>query len=895
VSGLGTSFGFGACTNFPRDLLNSDCVLVMGSNMAESHPVAFLWPTQAQQAGATLIHVDPRYTRTSAAADVHVTIRPGTDLAFLGAIVRYILHNQRYFREYVAHYTNAATILSPEYSFDFEQGVFAGYDPATRKYDLLPHAWDYEMETDNQGQMVRPKTDPTLEHPRCVLQVLKRHFDPYTPEKVAEICGCSPGDIVKVAELLCRNSGRERTSAIAYALGWTQHGTGPQIIRTAAIVQLLLGNLGRPGGGIIALRGHANVQGATDIPTLFNTLPNYLPAPHAVAAQATLQAYLANGHGSGSRRGGADKGLWQMDAMHGAWASLPKYMVSLLRAWYGEAATAANEFGYQWLPKLDEDLSEMSYFAKMNRGEVKGLLLFGQNPAVGGPNARLQRDAMRKLQWLVVFDLFETESASIWYAEPGGADPKTVPTEVFLLPAAAITEKEGSLTNTERLVQWHERASNPPGDCHSDLWYVYQLGKRLKALYAKSTRACDGGLQNLTWDYAADATLLDLLRARGFTPAEGEPDPEKVLREINGYYVASGEHIKGGGELADDGSVACGSRLYAGVFPAPGQNLAKRLGPTVNEADVFAEWGWAWPANSRVLYNRASADPSGKPWSERKKLVWWDEAQRKWVGNDVPQCDAHKAPDYQPPDDARGMAAIPGDGPFTAHFDGRGWLFAPFGMTDGPLPQHYEPLESPYKNKLGAVQSAPLTVVIDDPENPIAPPQDPTYPLVATTYRLTEHFQTGAMTRSDSWIVELQPDMFVEIGLHLAAERGVRNLDWVVISTPRGEIEARALVTPRLQPLSIDGQQVHVVGMLWGFGYKGEAVGASSNLLSPMALAANADIQGAKSFVCNLRLGRLKPRSNENGLPIAALPNIAIPLPDTPWAAQPEGSEQHVD
>ncbi len=288
MSGLGTSFGFGACTNFPRDLVNSDCVLVMGSNMAESHPVGFLWPTLAQQAGATLIHVDPRYTRTSAAADVHVTIRPGTDLAFLGGIVRYIVANDRHFAEYVVHYTNAATLLSPDYSFDGQQGVFAGYDPATKKYDLLPHAWDYVMEVDAEGRPIRPKTDPTLQDPNCVFQVLKRHFDPYTPETVAAVCGCRPEDVVKVAELLCRNSGRERTSAIAYALGWTQHGTGPQIIRTSAIVQLLLGNLGRPGGGIIALRGHANVQGATDIPTLFNSLPNYLPAPHAVAAQATL-------------------------------------------------------------------------------------------------------------------------------------------------------------------------------------------------------------------------------------------------------------------------------------------------------------------------------------------------------------------------------------------------------------------------------------------------------------------------------------------------------------------------------------------------------------------------------------------------------------------------------
>lgn len=879
MPGLGTSFGFGACTNFPRDLLNSDCILIMGSNMAESHPVGFRWPVLAQQRGATLIHVDPRYTRTSAAADVHVNIRPGSDLAFLGGIIRYIVENGRHFAEYVVHYTNAATLLTPEYDYDQDSGLFAGYNPATHRYDLLPHAWDYALEPGPDGEL-RPKTDPTLQDPRCVFQVLRRHFARYTPELVASICGCRPEDVIKVAELLCRNSGRERTSAIAYALGWTQHGTGVQTIRAAAIIQLLLGNMGRPGGGIIALRGHANVQGATDIPTLFNNLPNYLPMPHAVPTQATLADYLANGHSSGARRGGASDGLWKLEVTHGAWARLPEYIVSLLKAWYGEAATPANEFGYQWIPKLDDDESEMSYILRMYRGDVKGFMLFGQNPAVGSPNARLQREAMRKLKWLVALDLFETESASFWYGDPEGPAPEAVQTEVFLLPAAAITEKNGSLTNTERLVQWHERIVAPPGDCHSDLWWVYQLGKRLKALYADSTLERDAPIRNLTWDYAG--------------PGSDEPDAERVLRELNGYHTATGAHLTSAAELATDGSTACGARLYAGIFPAPGRNLAKRIDGTVTNG-IFADWGWAWPGNSRVLYNRASADPQGRPWSERKRLVWWDAAQGRWVGHDVPQFPITKAPNYTPPRGARGGAALDGEGPFTVHFDGRGWLFVPFGLADGPLPVHYEPLESPFRNLLVGTQHPPAIVTLDNPLNPLAPPQDPGYPLVATTYRVTEHYLSGVMSRFNSWLVELQPAMFVEISPELAAERGVKNLDWVVITTPRDSIEARALVTDRVPTLKVDGRAAHVVGMLWGFGYKGEAVGDSANRLSALALAPTSDIQSTKSFVCQLRAGRLDRERPTRAEPLAPLPTVTMPVADTPWPAQPEGSIQHDD
>jgi formate dehydrogenase major subunit len=882
VPGLGTSFGFGAASNHPRDLANSDCVLIMGSNMAESHPVGFHWPVLAQQRGGKVIHVDPRYTRTSAVADVFVKIRAGTDIAFLGGIVRYILEGERYFKEYVVHYTNAATLVADEYRHEEEAGLFAGFNPATGSYDLTPGAWEYVSEIRPDGTRGLPRTDPTLQHPMCVLQILKRHYARYTPEAVSRVCGCRPEDVVKVAELLCRNSGRERTSAIAYALGWTQHSTGAQMIRASAIIQLLLGNVGRPGGGVLALRGHACIQGATDIPVLFDTLPGYLPQPRAVPGHATLAQYLANGKSYLTRRGDVPNGLWREDVVRGAWSDMPKFAISLLKAWYGEAATRENDYRYEWLPKIDEDLSEMSYFVKMHQGHIRGTFLMGQNPAAGGPNARLHRDALRRLDWLVVRDFFETESASFWYAGPDGTDPKAIPTEVFLLPAASAVEKDGSFTNTERMIQWHDRAVLPPGDCRSDSWFVYDLGKRLKELYNDSSLERDASLRHLTWDYDS-----------GDLGIEGEPDTEKVLREINGYHLGERQQLRGPAELASDGSTACGCWLYCGIFPEERTNRARSKGNQLRGTSVYGDWSWTWPENRRILYNRASADPQGRPWSERKKLVWWDEAAQRWTGHDVPDFEIDKVPGYSPPADAQGMAAIAGDAPFRMHPDGRGWLYVPYGLKDGPLPVFYEPLESPFLNTLVRQQSDPLTVVPADPMNPIVPPGDPDYPLIATTYRLTEHYLSGPMSRFDSWLGELQPEMFVEISPELAGERGVANGDWVVVSSPRGEIEARALVTHRLKPVIVDGHPAHTVGMPIHWGYAGETVGAIVNDLSPLSLDPNADIHGAKSFVCQLRAGRLQHVRPPIPLPVAPVPTMVDPIPDTPTAAQPAGRFRH--
>jgi formate dehydrogenase major subunit len=878
VAALAPTFGFGACTNPTRDLANSDCILIMGSNMAEGHPVAFHWPVQAQKRGASLIHVDPRFTRTSAVADVHVAIRPGSDIAFLGGILRYILENRRWFEEYVLHYTNAATLISPEFAFDDEAGVFTGYDPDADAYDLAPHAWEYQYTTAPDGRPGEPRTDPTMTDPQCVLQILRRQYARYTAELVATTCGCRAEDVVKVAELLCRNSGRERTSAICYSMGWTQHAAGAQMIRAAAMIQLLLGNVGRPGGGVIALRGHANVQGATDIPTLFSELPNYLPLPHDASEHATLQGYLDHGHGWVARRGDADTGMWQLETERGAWASLPAYFVSLLKAWYGDAATADNAFGYDWLPKLGANDSITEFFARMLHGGengVGGLIVVAQNPAVSNPNTRFARNALRKLDWLVVRDIFETETASVWYADPHGPPPQSVGTEVFLLPAATALEKDGSVTNTERVVQWHERALDPPGDCRSDAWFIYELGKRIRDRAARENLPRDAGLRALTWDYepAPDATL-----PRGLARIPGEPDLERVLMEINGRHVANGVQLRGSGELRADGSTACGSRLYCGVFPAPKQNLARRLeGATVD--GIATHYRWAWPGNARVLYNRCSADPQGRPWSERKKLVWWDEAAARWTGTDTPQFDATK-----PPAGDRASGA-----PFAAHSDGRAWLFVPYGMKDGPLPAHYEPIETPFANAFGRRQSTPGAIVIDDAENPIATAQDSRYPLVLTTYRLVEHFGSGDATRHDSWLVELQPVMFAEISPELATAHGVENGGWVVIETPRTAIEVRALVTPRLRLGPVQGHPAATVGLVWHWGYEGETVGAVCNDLAPAVLAPEGFIASSKGFVCRIRAGRLAGEPEPTPMPIAMPAEFQIEVPNTPWSAQPEG------
>ena len=681
--------------------------------------------------------------------------------------------------------------------------------------------------------------DETLQHPRTVFQTLRRHFARYTPEMVERSCGVPAEQFRRVAEAFCRASGPERTGAICYAVGWTQHSTGVQIIRTAAILQLLLGNVGRPGGGVMALRGHASIQGSTDVPTLYDILPGYLPMPHAGRGEETLAGYL--------RKHKAERGWWH---------NIDRYVVSLLRAWYGEGARAEEEWGWPLLPRVDGDHSHQAYWLEMADGRIEGLFVFGQNPAVGAPNAGLGRVALAKLQWLVVRDLVDTEASSFWLDSPeverGELAPETIATEVFLLPAAGHAEKDGTFTNTQRLLQWHEKAVEPPGDCRSDAWFVYHLGRRLKARAERSRRPRDRALRALVWDYPVAG------------PHE-EPVSEAVAREMNGFTMgdrkadrkADRRQVASFTELQADGSTACGVWIYSGMFPSAGRNRPRERRPS---GYLGHGWGFAWPSDRRILYNRASARPDGRPWSERKRLVWWDETAGRWTGLDEPDFAGTKPPGYVPPPEARGDAAIRGDGPFTMHPDGVGWLWVASGLKDGPLPAHYEPLESPVANALYPQQRNPAALPLEREDNAYAAPvQDPRFPHVLTTYRITEHHAAGGMTRTLPYLAELQPELFCELSPELATEAGIEHGGWVTVSSPRGSIEARALVTSRMKPLVVEGRTVHQVGLPFHWGPRGLARGDVVNDLVAMSQEPNVRIMEAKALVCSVAPGR-RPR-----------------------------------
>ncbi|PRY01643.1 formate dehydrogenase major subunit [Allonocardiopsis opalescens] len=828
--------------------------------MAEAHPVGFQWVMEAKLRGATVVHVDPRYTRTSAQADLHVPIRTGTDIAFLGGLVNYVLTHQKDFREYVVAYTNAPMILREDFrDTDELDGLFSGFDPEGRAYSTETWAYategggsggeeggrpghrGHEQETARPEQhgmggastADRPLTDPTLRHPRCVYQVLKRHFARYTPELVAEVCGVPEELFERVAEAVTANSGRERTTAFCYAVGWTQHTVGVQYIRTAAILQSLLGNIGRPGGGIMALRGHASIQGSTDIPTLYNLLPGYLPMPDA-HDHPDLAAYVEPD---------SQKAGW--------WGNMRAYTVSLLKAWWGEAATEDNDFCFDHLPKTTGDHGTYRTVLDQIAGKVKGYFVVGENPAVGSANGKLQRLGLANLDWLVVRDLVEIETASFWKDGPeietGELRPEEIGTEVFLLPAASHTEKDGSFTNTQRLLQWRHKAVEPAGDARSELWFYYHLGRLLRERLAGSTDPRDRPLLDLTWDYPVSGE-------------RAEPDAAAVLREING--VGPDGALSTYAELRDDGSTACGCWIYCGVYAGERNRAAART-PRSEQDEVALDWGWAWPANRRILYNRASADPQGRPWSERKRYLWWDEERGRWTGRDVPDISVDKHPDYRPSEDARAQEALGGDAPFIMQNDGRAWLFAPEGTLDGPLPTHYEPTESPCGNALYGQRANPVLQTYRHPENPLNPadgaPGADRFPYVFTTYRLTEHHTAGGMSRTLPYLNELQPEFFCEVSPELAEERGLRHLEWATIVTARTAIEARVLVTRRMRPLKVRGRTLHQVGLPYHWGHGGLSPGDPANDLLAVVLDPNVHIQEAKAASCDIRPGR-RPR-----------------------------------
>jgi formate dehydrogenase major subunit len=831
----------------------------MGSNMAEAHPVGFQWVMEAKARGARVFHIDPRFTRTSAVADQHVALRAGSDIAFLGGVINYILSNQLEFREYVTAYTNASFLVDESF-VDAEDldGLFSGYDPHTATYD--PASWSYQNTESGDGSGHEQASshqhgaggpviegaageiaaDPSLEHPRCVFQILKRHFARYTPEMVERVCGVPQHLFAKVCRAWTQNSGRERTAALVYSVGWTQHTLGAQYIRAGAIIQLLLGNIGRPGGGIYALRGHASIQGSTDVPTLFNLLPGYLPMPDV--SHEDLASYIQQAGGS------KHKGFWR---------NADTYTVSLLKEYWGEKATAENDFCFDYLPRINGDHATYRTAMDMVDGKVFGFFLLGQNPAVGSAHGRLQRRGMANLDWLVVRDLAMIESASFWKDAPeietGEIVTGTCRTEVFFMPAASHVEKSGTFTQTQRMLQWRDKAVEPQGDQRSELWFAYHLGRRLREKLAGSADERDRPLLDLAWDYKLED---------GEGGWDAEPDGTDVLRRINGIDLRTGKAVSSYLELRADGSTACGCWIYSGVY-ADEVNQARRRKSRFETGPYDAEWGWTWPANRRVLYNRASADPQGRPWSERKALVWWDAGKKEWTGHDTPDFEKTKPPDYRPGKDAVGPAALNGDDAFIMQSDGKAWLFAPAGLADGPLPTHYEPHESPARNLLYGQQGSPVRRVYgraDNPSNP-SPPEahGEVFPFVFTTARLTEHHTAGGMSRLLPYLSELQPALFVEVSPELATVRGLHHMDWAHVITSRTAVDAQVFVTDRMAPLRIDGQVVHQVWMPYHWGATGLTTGDAVNDLIGVVADPNVFIQESKVLTCDVQPGR-RPR-----------------------------------
>src|SRR5690349_8827826 len=827
----------------------------MGSSMAEQHPVGFQWVVAARERGANIIHVDPRFTRTSAMSDIWVPLRAGTDILFLGAIINYVLQNNRYFHDYVVHYTNAPTIIREEFK-DTEalDGVFSGLQVKNGEKEYDPSSWLYEgTETkgaddgpthhehagghgmrgspggghghDRGGEVEKASKhheDRTLQHPRCVFQILKRHFSRYTPEMVERHCGVPKDVFLKVAETFSSASGRDKTGAICYAVGWTQHSKGVQIIRTAAILQMLLGNIGRPGGGILALRGHASIQGSTDVATLYDILPGYLPTPMFQSDANKLSDYIK-----------------KHKAKKGVWTNFEAYFVSLMKAYYGDKATPENDWGFDWIPRVTGDHSHFGYWLDMADGKVQGLFVMGQNPAVGASNGRLERKALAQLKWLVVRDMVETETAAFWKDSPevqrGELNPDSIKTEVFLLPANGQAEKDGTFTNTQRLLQYHNKAVEGPGDSRSEPWFIYHLGRRLKDKAARDPRPMNEPLNAITWNYSTHGP-------------NQEPNVEEILLEINGWTTADRKPLQRYSDLKNDGSTTCGCWIYCGVMPEHGLNRANQREP---KDKLGHGWGFAWPNDCRIIYNRASAAPDGKPWSDRKKLIWWDDAKRQWTGEDNPDFLKDLPPDHV--GRGEGMRGLSGDKPFTLHADGVAWLFVSSGLKDGPLPTHYEPLEGLFENPMYQQQTNPTAKKKERTDNPYAvSPGDPRFPYVLTTYRLTEHHTAGGMSRTLSHLAELQPELFAEISHELAAEAGVANGDTVSITTARGSIRARALVTPRIRSLDIDGKRVHQVGLPYHWGSRGLVTGDVVNDLLAISEEPNVKIFESKGLTCRL-------------------------------------------
>jgi len=788
----------------------------MGSNAAEHHPIAFKWILRAKEKGATIIHVDPRYTRTSARCDFHVPLRSGTDIAFLGGMIHYILTHRKYFKDYVLNYTNASLIVSKDFSF--KDGLFSGYDPAKRKYNK--DTW--VLEKDGKGI---PKRDMTLTNPRSVFQMLKKHYSRYTLDKVSSITGVSKENLLKVYEIYASTGVPGKAGTECYALGWTHHTTGSQNIRTMSIIQLLLGNMGIAGGGINALRGEPNVQGSTDHCILYGNLPGYLKMP--VASLDTLEKYLHKSTPVSKDPQSANY-----------YSNYPKFTVSFLKAMFGNKATRENEFGYNWLPKLDDGkaYSTMHMFDAMYAGKVKGYFCVGADTAVSTPNSNKVRKAMENLDWLVGENIFDNETYEFWRGP--GVDPKKIKTECFLLPASASMEKEGSQSNSGRWVQWKYKAAEAPGDAIPVGEIEIKIMAAIKKLYEKEGGPNAKAIVNLKWDYLDSKGRMDVL---------------KISKQINGHFLKDtvvndkgvktlykkGQTVPTFGMLQADGSTSSGNWIMAGSFGAGGENkMMKRGKDDPTGLGLYPNWSFAWPVNRRIIYNRASCDVHGKPYNPKRKLLEW--TGDKWVG-DVPD-----GPWPPMADKAKGKY------PFIMKQDGLGALFGP-GMAEGPFPEHYEPLEGPLaKNPLSSQRINPVTEIFKSDLDKVASASDK-YPYVCTTYSCTEHWCTGALTRWQAWLLEMQPELYVEIGEKLAQEKGIRNGSRVKVQSIRGQVECVAMVTKRFQPFTVEGKTVHQVGLPFNYGWLFPKDGGdSTNLLTPTVGDANTFCPEYKAFMVNV-------------------------------------------
>jgi formate dehydrogenase-N alpha subunit len=824
VASLAATFGRGAMTNGWVDIKNADVILAMGGNPAENHPVGFKWFLEAKKVrNATLVAVDPRFTRTAAVADVYSPIRPGTDIAYLCGLVRHAIQTGRFHEEYVKLHTNASCLVNP--AFGFSDGLFSGFD--AEKHEYARDTWSYQL--DGRGFV---KRDPTLQDPHCVFQLLKAHVERYTPEMVERICGTPKETFLKVAEVVTSTGNAQRAGTVTYALGWTQHSTGVQMIRTAAILQLLLGNVGRPGGGVNAFRGHSNIQGATDTAGTFEILPGYLKTPQG--AQQSLKEYL---------EANTPKPLLA-ESMH-YWQNTPKFMVSLLKSAWGGAATKENDFGYAWLPKIDGNYSWMYIYDDMYRGSStraggtepgpEGFITFGMNPVALGPNTKKMVAALSKLKWMVVVENVETETSIFWKAprEYGGAEPAQIATEVFLLPAASFAEKDGTFTNSARWLQWKWKALDPPGQAKADQEILARIFLAVRELYAKEGGALPEQVLSVSWSYSNPVTpdLGEVLKEMSGTALAEVHDPNDKTKVVH----TAGQQLDGFGQLMDDGTTACGNWLHSGVYTEAGNNAQRRNNADPLGLGMFPNWAFSWPANRRIMYNRASADAEGRPWDPTRAGIRWNG--EKWVGD---------VPDMKPD-------APPGTfGAFIMMPEGLARLFAP-AFNDGPLPEHYEAVEAPVLNPLHPkVSSNPAFKRFTSDKDVYGTSDE--FPIVCTTYRLTEHFHYWTKHQRAGLLNEVQPGFFVEIPEALADQKGIANGSQVRVISARGEIRGVAMVTKRLRPLTVDGKQTWQIGfpIHWGFAGEPGHTGPLANMLTPSAMDPNTWTPEYKAFLVRL-------------------------------------------